>query len=283
MKAKTTPYLLVLPAWIWLAIFFVVPICGMLSVSLMTGNVLDGFTQTFHVANYAEAIDRYWRQILRSLAYGACATALCVAIGYPVAAWIAFRGGRHKTTYLLLLLLPFFVSQVLRTISWRFLLADDGVLLGPLKSIGLLPEDAHVLSTPLAVVTGLAYSHLPFMVLPIYAVLERVDHRVVEAARDLYATRAQAFLRVVLPMSLPGVFAGVLMVFVPTSADYVNASLLGGTGTTMIGNVIQSQYLVNNDYPMAAAITFVLMALLLAGIFGYARALGTERVMEVRA
>lgn len=282
-RTRAAPYLLVLPGWIWLAIFFVVPICGMLSVSLMTGNVIDGFTFTGAVGNYAEALERYWAQILRSLLYGFLATVLCIAMGYPVAYWIAFRGGEHKATYLLLLLLPFFVAQVLRTISWKFLLADNGMVLGTLKGIGLLPDSAHVLSTSAAVVFGLAYNFLPFMVLPIYAVLERVDHRVVEAARDLFASRVQAFVRVVLPLSLPGVFAGVLMVFVPTSADYVSASVLGGTGNTMIGNVIRSQYLVNNAYPMAAAITFVLMAILLLGIFGYARALGTEQVMEVQA
>ncbi|PSK98591.1 spermidine/putrescine transport system permease protein [Murinocardiopsis flavida] len=277
------PYLLVLPGWIWLAIFFVLPICGMLSVSLMTGNVIDGFGFTGAVGNYAEALGGYWEQILRSLLYGLCATVLCIAVGYPMAYWIAFRGGAHKATYLLLLLLPFFVAQVLRAISWKFILADNGVVLGPLKALGILGPDAHVLSTATAVVCGLAYNFLPFMVLPIYAVLERVDHSVVEAARDLFASRTQAFLRVVLPLSLPGVFAGVLMVFVPTSSDYVNAAVLGGTHNTMIGNVIRTQYLVNNAYPTAAAITFVLMAALLLGIFGYARALGTEQVMEVQA
>ena len=280
---KTTPYVLVLPAWIWLALFFVVPIGGMLSLSLTTGNVVTGFQQTFEVGNYVNAVGTYWEQILRSLGYGLAATLLCIVIGYPVAYWIAFHGGAHKSTYLLLVLLPFFVTQVLRTISWKFLLADNGLVLGPLKTLGLLPEDARVLSTTVAVVFGLAYNFLPFMILPIYAVLEQLDHRVVEAAHDLYASRFHAFVHVVLPLSLPGVFAGVLLVFVPSSADYVSASVLGGTNNTMIGNIIQSQYLVNNAYPTAAAITFVLMAVLLIGIFSYARALGTERVMEVQA
>ncbi|WP_017546813.1 ABC transporter permease [Nocardiopsis prasina] len=277
----TTPYVLVLPAWIWLALFFVVPIGGMLSLSLTTGNVVTGFQQTFEVGNYVNAVGTYWEQILRSLFYGGCATLVCIVVGYPMAYWIAFRAGPHKSTYLLLILLPFFVSFVLRTISWRFLLADNGVVLGTLKSVGMLPADAQVLNSAPAVVLGLAYNFLPFMVLPIYAVLERMDPRLVEAAHDLYAGRVQAFVRVILPVSLPGVFAGVLMTFIPTSADYVNASVLGGTHNTMIGNVIQTQYLVNNNYPIAASITFVLMGLLLVGIFSYARALGTERVMEV--
>ncbi|MFE3458712.1 ABC transporter permease [Nocardiopsis aegyptia] len=283
MNRKITPYALVLPAWAWLALFFVVPIGGMLSLSLTTGNVITGFQQTFAVGNYVDAVSTYWEQILRSLFYGACATVLCIAIGYPMAYWIAFKGGPYKSTYLLLILLPFFVSFVLRTISWRFLLSDTGVVLGPLKSMGLVPEGFALLNSATAVILGLAYNFLPFMILPIYAVLERMDPRMVEAAHDLYAGRFQAFVRVILPVSLPGVFAGVLMTFIPTSSDYVNASVLGGTHNTMIGNVIQTQYLINNNYPIASSITFVLMGLLLIGIFSYARALGTERVMEVHA
>ncbi|WP_026120098.1 ABC transporter permease [Nocardiopsis potens] len=277
------PYLLAAPAWLWLALFFLVPICSMLSISLMSGDLYQGYVLTWEFGNYADAVATYWRQLARSLAYGGCATLLCLAVGYPVAYWIAFRGGAYKNTYLLLLLLPMFVSFVLRTISWKALLADEGVVLGPLKDIGLLPEAAHVLNTAPAVVLGLAYNFLPFMVLPVYAVLERMDHRVVEAAQDLYAGRVRAFVSVVLPMSLPGVFAGVIMTFIPTSADYINAQVLGGAHNTMVGKIIESQYLVNNAYPMAAAITFVLMAVLLAGIFSYARALGTEQVMEVQA
>ncbi len=283
MRRKLTPYLLALPGWAWLALFFVVPLAGMVSLSLTSGNVITGFQQTFNVGNYVDAITTYSEQLFRSLLYGLGATLICVAIGYPAAYWIAFHGGKHKSTYLLLILLPFFVSFVLRTISWKFTLSDNGVVLGTLKTIGLLPDDFAVLNTAPAVVLGLAYNFLPFMVLPIYAVLERMDHRVVEAAHDLYASKLQAFLRIVLPISLPGVFAGGLMTFIPTTADYVNASVLGGPGNTMIGSIIKTQYLVNNDYPIAAAITFVLMAVLLLGIFSYARALGTERVMEVQA
>ncbi|MCW2904580.1 MAG: binding-protein-dependent transport system inner rane component, partial [Streptosporangiaceae bacterium] len=175
------------------------------------------------------------------------------------------------------------LSFVLRTISWSFLLADNGLVLGPLKNAHLVPADFHVLATGFAVVGGLTYNFLPFMVLPLYVALERVDPNVIEAARDLYAGRTQTFLRVVFPLSLPGVFAGVLMTFVPASSDYVNATVLGGTQNTMIGNVIQNQYLVTQTYPMASALSFTLMAALLLGIFGYARALGTEDVLEVAA
>ncbi|MFG3442685.1 ABC transporter permease [Nonomuraea sp. NPDC047897] len=280
---RLTPYLLALPGWMWLAIFLVVPMAAMASVSLQTGNAIDGFAMTFSVSNYTDALSRYSTQLARSLAYGAAATVAMLAIGYPVAYWIAFKGGHRKSMYLFLLLLPFFVSFVLRTISWGFLLADDGILFGTLKGWGLLPADFHVLATAFAVIAGLTYNWLPFMILPIYVALERVDPRVVEAAQDLYASRTAAFRRVVLPLSLPGVFAGVLMTFVPATADPVNAQVLGGTSNTMIGNIIQTTYLTNLQYPTASALSFTLMAVLLVGIFAYARALGTENVLEAAA
>jgi spermidine/putrescine transport system permease protein len=283
MRRRLTPYLLVLPGGLWLVVFFVLPMVVMLSFSLMQGDVVNGFQLTWHWQNYTDGLSTYADQLVRSLVYGVLATAACVVIAYPAAYWIAFHGGTRKSTYLFLMLLPFFVSFVLRTFSWKFLLADDGIVLGPLKSAGLLPEDFHVIATGFAVVAGLTYNYLPFMVLPIYVALERVDPKLIEAAQDLYAGRAQAFWRVVFPLSLPGVFAGVLMTFVPVSADYVNATVLGGTNNTMIGNIIQNLYLVDTQYPEAAALSFTLMAILLVGIFAYARALGTEDVLEVAA
>lgn len=280
---RLTPYLLALPSWMWLAIFLVVPMVAMLSVSLQSGNAIDGYAMTFSVSNYSNAISQFSTQFVRSFAYGAAATLAMLVIGYPVAYWIAFKGGARKSMYLFLLLLPFFVSFVLRTISWGFMLADDGILFGPLKAAGLLPAEFHVLATSVAVIGGLTYNFLPFMILPIYVALERVDPRVVEAAYDLYCGRFAAFRRVVLPLSLPGVFAGVLMTFVPAVADPVNAQILGGTSNTMIGNIIQTEYLTNLNYPTAAALSFTLMAVLLVGIFLYARALGTENVLEAAA
>jgi spermidine/putrescine transport system permease protein len=207
----------------------------------------------------------------------------CAVIAYPVAYWIAFHAGRHKSVFLFALLLPFFVSFVIRTQSWNVVLADNGIVLSPLKHAGLVSSRFHLLATPYAVIGGLTYNFLPFMVLPIYVALERLDPRLVEASADLYASPVQSFLRVVLPLSLPGVFAGVLLTFVPASADYVNASILGGASTTMIGNVIQTEYFTNLDYPNAAALSFVLMGALLLAVFAYARALGTEDVLEVAA
>ncbi|MFD0884223.1 ABC transporter permease [Streptosporangium algeriense] len=280
---RLAPYLLILPGGLWLLIFLVVPMVFMASVSTQEGDIINGFVQTFDFSVYGDAVTRYRTQFLRSVGYGLVGTAISIAMAYPVAYWIAFRGGSRKSTYLLLVLLPFFVSFVLRTVSWKFLLADDGLLLSPLKAMGLVAQDFHVLQTTAAVIGGLVYNYLPFMILPIYVALERIDPRVVEAAQDLYAARRQAFTKVVLPLSLPGVFAGVLMTFVPMTADYVNAGILGGPANTMIGNIIQTEYLVNADYPTAAALSFTLMAVMLAGIFAYARALGTENVLEAAA
>jgi spermidine/putrescine transport system permease protein len=283
LRQAAVPYLLMLPGGLWLVIFFVIPVVALISLSTQQGNIVDGFTQTFHFGNYASAWQNYQQQFLRSLLYGGLATLLCVLIGYPVAYWIAFRGGARKSFYLFLLLLPFFVSFVLRTVSWQYFLSDNGILLGPLKSWGVLPENFRILATGTAVVGGLTYNYLPFMVLPIYVALERIDIRLVEAAQDLFASRVGAFRRVVFPLSLPGVFGGVLLTFVPVVADYVNASILGGTSNTMIGNIIQDEFLQVQDYPTGSALSFMLMALLLIGMFSYARALGTENVLEVAA
>ena len=279
-RARFAPYLMVLPGGLWLAVFFLAPMLLMVSLSLQTGNLVDGFRQTLHWQNYTDGLDAYGDKFVRSLWYGLLATVACMAIAYPAAYWIAFRGGRRKSTYLFLLLLPYFVSFVLRTVAWKLVLTDNGPVLGPLRDHGVLPDGFHVLDTGVAVVSGLAYNFLPFMVLPIYVALERIDPRVVEAARDLYASRAQAFRRVILPLSLSGVFAGVVMTFVPASADYVNAEVLGGPRNTMIGNVIQAEYFDNGAYPMASALSFTLMAVLLVGIFAYARTLGTRDVLE---
>jgi spermidine/putrescine transport system permease protein len=283
MRSRLAPYVLILPGGLWLLIFFVIPMASMVSLSLAQGDVVSGYAPTFHWQTYVDALENYQDQVIRSLGYGLATTIVQIVLAFPIAYYIAFKGGTRKSMYLFLLLLPFFVSFVLRTISWRFMLTDDGMILGPLKSLGLLSANFHILGTAPAVISGLTYNFLPFMVLPIYVALERIDPRVLEAARDLYATPVQVFRRVVFPLSLPGVFAGVLMTFVPTSSDYVNSELLGSSSTTMIGQVIQAQYLRSQNYPTASALSFTLMGVLLIGIFLYARALGTEDVLKVAA
>jgi spermidine/putrescine transport system permease protein len=283
VRSRLSPYLLILPGGLWLAIFFLVPMVAMVSVSLQTGSLETGFTQTFNVQTYVDMISAYHVQLTRSLVYGLMTTVVTILLAYPMAYWIAFNGGRHKSTYLFLILLPFFVTFVIRTISWQFLLADDGIVLGTLKDWGVLPGTFHILATPTAVVGGLVYNFLPFMVLPIYVALERIDRALIEAASDLYASRREVFRRIVLPLSLPGVFAGVILTFVPAAADYVNAQILGGSGQVMIGNIIETLYITNSQYPQASALSSILLGALLIGIFVYARVLGTRDVLDASA
>jgi spermidine/putrescine transport system permease protein len=277
---RLSPYLLVFPGGMWLLLFFLVPLAFMASISLQTGNIFEGFRLTWRLANFTDVVQRYHVQLLRSLEYGLLATVATLVLAYPLAYWIAFRGGKNKTTFLFLLLLPFLVSFVIRTLVWQFILSDQGIVLGTLKNWHVLPESFHVLATPFAVVSGIAYNFLPFMALPLYVALERIDRSVIEAARDLYSSNLQVFARVILPLSMPGVFAGVLLTFVPAVGDYVNASILGGTRTTMIGNIIQLEFLQNFHYPVAAALSFLLMGGLLIGIFAYAKVLGSRSIEE---
>jgi spermidine/putrescine transport system permease protein len=280
LRKRLAPYGLAAPGSLWLLLFFVVPLFFMASLSLQTGNLLDGFRLTWHFANFTEALRLYHVQFLRSLVYGAVATAAALVVAYPLAYWIAFRGGRHKNTLLFLILLPFLVSFVIRTLSWQFILSSQGIVLGTLKNLHLVPQDYNVLATSTAVVAGIAYNYLPFMVLPLYVALERIDRNVVEAARDLYSTNRAVFSHVILPLSIPGVFAGVLLTFVPAVGDFVNAALLGGPGNTMIGNIIQLKYLQDFDYPIASALSLLLMLVLIIGIVLYARLLGTRQIEE---
>jgi spermidine/putrescine transport system permease protein len=283
LGARLAPYYLMLPGWLWLGLFFVVPTFFMLSMSTQTGDIVSGFRQTFHWGNYSDGWRLYHTQFIRSIEYGLIATAFCVTIGYPVAYWIAFRGGAHKSSLLFMLLLPFFVSFVIRTQSWNFILADNGMVVSRLRDWGIVSSDFHILATSAAVIGGLTYNFLPFMVLPIFVALERVEPALLEASADLYGSKRATFLKVVLPLSMPGVFAGALLTFVPASADYVNAAILGGSHTTMIGNIIQTEYFTNLNYPSAAALSFILMAGLLIGVFTYARAIGTENTLEMAA
>jgi spermidine/putrescine transport system permease protein len=250
----------------------------MASVSLQEGNLQQGFRFTGNVAIYGEVLARYNEQILRSLVYGLIVTLLCLLVAYPLAYTIAFRGGRWKNALLFLVILPFFVSFVIRTLSWKFILTDQGILLGTLKDWGVLGDDFRVLATPVAVIGGLFYNFLPFMALPLYVSLEKVDRSLLDAATDLYSSRASAFFRVTLPLSLPGIFAGTLLTFIPAVGDFINAELLGGLNTTMVGNVIQTEYLTNTDYPAASALSFTMMAVILVMVLVYARRMGTEEL-----
>ena len=267
------PYLFLVPGGLWLIVFFLVPVLAMAAVSLQEGTLGSGYRLTFNFGVFPEAITRWDDQLIRSLQYGLIVTLLTLLIGYPMAYTIAFRGGRYKSVLLLLVIMPFFTSFIIRTISWKFILADDGVVLGSLKDLGWIDAGFRILATPAAVISGITYNFLPFVVLPLYVALEKIDHRLIEAATDLYASRLQAFVRVTLPLSLPGVFAASLLAFIPAVGDYINAELLGSPGETMIGNVIQRLYLVNNDYPQASGLSLILMVGILLSVFAYTRLL----------
>ena len=276
---RVIPYALLAPGLLWLIVFYVLPGFQMLLTSFWSGTLETGYEFALsNISNYTDALAKYSAQFFRSILYGGLATLLTFAISYPLAYTIAFRGGRYKNLLLFLVVAPFFTSFLLRTISWKIILGDTGILLGPLKDAGILPDEFRLLATPIAVVFGIAYNFLPFMTLPIYVSLEKIDKRLVEAAEDLFATRIGAFRRVTLPLSLPGVFAGSLLTFIPAMGDYVNAQLLGNPDTTMIGNVIQNQFLTQNNYPTASALSFLLMAGILIAVAVYARLLGTDEL-----
>ena len=276
------PYLLLAPGLAWLALFFVVPLGFLGHQSLEEQNPVDfSYTFTWAWHNYSDAISSYHPQLVRSFEYAGIATVIALLISYPLVYWIAFRGGRWKNLLLLFIIGPFFVTYLIRTLAWQTILADQGPVVHFLRDVHLINvigDNDRLLATPTAVVAGITYNYLPFMALPLYVSLEQIDQRLIESAQDLYANAGTAFLRVTLPLSLPGVFAGTLLTFIPASGDFINAQLLGTTRTFMIGNVIQSRFLELTDYPVAATLSFILMAIIVLMVLAYSRVLGTERL-----
>src|SRR5215217_427703 len=242
-RRKLLPWLFLAPGLAWLVVFFAIPLVNQLNVSLQSGDPETGYVFNWAFSTYSDAISDYSEQFVRSIGYAATATVLCFAIAFPLAYFIALKAGRWKNFMLLLVILPFFVSYVLRTVSWQLILADDGFVVNTLQSVGLVSEDGRLLATRTAVIAGIVYNFLPFMALPLYVSLEKIDKRLIEAATDLYASRATAFRNVTLPLALPGIFAGSLLTFIPACGDFVNAALLGTPRQYMIGNVIQSKFI----------------------------------------
>ena len=275
-----TPYLLLAPGLLFLALFFLVPLGFLFYQSLQSGNLIygAGYAFTWEWSNYSSAVSQYHNEFIRSFEYAAIATLIALVVSYPVAYWIAFRGGRWKNLLLLGIVAPFFVTYLIRTLAWQTILADHGFVVRTLQTLHLVSPGGRVLNTAVAVVAGITYNFLPFMALPLYVSLEQIDRSLVEAAEDLYASKLQGFLRVTFPLSLPGVVAGTLLTFIPAAGDFINAQLLGGPTNHMIGNVIESKFLENTDYPAAAAMSFILMAIIVAMVLGYARAVGTEKL-----
>ena len=276
-RKGAAPYALLTPGTAWLLVFFVVPMYYLAKMSLEQG-LFPLFSFSWAWSNFSDAVSAYRTQFVRSLEYAGLATLIALVISYPLAYWIAFRGGRWKNLFLLLVIAPFFVTYLIRTLAWETILSDGGIVVTVLKDIHVLGSDGRLLATSAAVIAGITYNFLPFMVLPLYVSLEQIDQRLIEAAEDLYASKPRAFMRVTFPLSLPGVFAGVLLTFIPAAGDFINAQLLGTPRQYMIGNVIQSEFLAVRDYPTAAALSFVLMAAILVLVLIFARALGTERL-----
>jgi spermidine/putrescine transport system permease protein len=280
-RRKLIPWYFAAPGLLWLVIFFLIPLLNQVSVSLMTGDPEAGYTVTWAFSNYTDAIQQYWPQIERSLIYAFAATVIDLLIAFPLAYFIAYKSGRWKGVLLLMVVLPFFMSQVLRTVSWQLILTDNGWVVKQLRGVGVLSDNGRVLATSWAVIGGIAYNYLPFMVLPLYASLDRLDRRLIEAATDLYASRATAFRKITLPLATPGIFAGSLLCFIPATGDFINAALLGSSKQYMIGNVIQTNFLTVLDYPTAAALSFFLIGLILVGIAIYSALLGSKNLTEV--
>ncbi|MEA2412126.1 MAG: spermidine/putrescine transport system permease protein [Thermoleophilaceae bacterium] len=278
-RRRLWPYLLLLPGLAWLIAFFLVPILSQSWVSLETGNLEEGFRFNWAFQTYSDALSNYGEQFLRSFEYAGVATVLALVISFPLAYYIAFKS-RRKNLLLLLIILPFFTSYLVRTIAWETILSDDGFVVNTLQSLGLLSSDGRLLATRTAVIAGITYNFLPFMALPLYVSLEKIDRRLIEAATDLYASRFTAFRKVTVPLALPGIFAGSLLTFIPAVGDFINAQFLGTSREYMIGNVIQSKFLTTSDYPTAAALSFMLMGVILVAVFTYAKLLGTRNLTE---
>jgi spermidine/putrescine transport system permease protein len=265
------------PGAIWLILFFVLPMLLMAEVALRSGSLIEGYNFTWEWSNFPNALEGRGDQILRTVMYSGVATLLALLIAYPLAYAIAHKvSPKWRVFMLFAVIAPFFTTYLIRTIAWKTILSDSSPVVDVLQVIALVPDDGRVLATSGAVIAGLTYNFIPFMILPIYANLEQLDTRLIEAAKDLYSSARQAFLRVTLPLTMPGIVAGVLLTFIPAFGDYVNAALLGGTNQAMIGNKIQSLYLVEKDYPEAAALSFLMMAAILIMVLIYIRAAGTS-------
>jgi spermidine/putrescine transport system permease protein len=277
---STLPYLLLLPGLLWLVLFFIVPIFSLGQMSTNVAGADTGeFVQGYRFANYIDAFSASKEQFFRSFLYGILATLIALAIAYPLAYAIAFKSGKWKNVLLVLVVAPFFVSFLLRTIAWKQILGEEGPVVGVLRGLHLISPQTSITSSAFAVVTGLAYNFLPFMTLPLYASLERIDPRTLEAAGDLYANGITTFRKITLPLSMPGVVAGTLLTFIPAAGDYINATILGSPANKMLGNVIEARFFKIVDYPTAAALSFTLMTAILILVTFYIRRAGTEELI----
>jgi spermidine/putrescine transport system permease protein len=277
-KGSKVGYLLLLPGIAWLLLFFAVPAAQLVATSLYdpNGSLETGYAMTWSFPNFLDALSTYGEEFARGLGYAASATVLALLLGYPLAYAIAFKSGRWKNVMLVLVVAPFFTSFLVRTLAWKSILADNGFVVQSLQAVGILDPDGRLLATSVAVVAGLTYNFLPFMVLPLYASLEKIDLGLVEAGSDLYASSFTSWRKITLPLSMPGVVAGTLLTFIPAAGDFINPTLLGSPGQYTIGNVIENTFLVQLDFPMAAACSVILMVTIVVLVLLYVRRANSE-------
>lgn len=276
-QGRFAPYGMLSPGLIWLVLFFLVPVVMLFRAALSTKpSRFANPVFSWDWSNFSSAFSDYGDEFVRSFVYAGIATVLAILLGYPLAYWIATQGGKYRNLLIGLVVVPFFTSYLIRTIAWTSILRDDGPAVNLLHLLPWVGSDGRVLATPWAVIGGLTYNFISFMILPIYVSLEKIDFRLTEAAADLYGTPWTAFRKIVLPLSMPGVFAGSLLVFIPAAGDYLNNRYLGSAKTSMIGTVVQNQFLVQVDFPQAAALSVVLMVIITALVLVYSKFLGTE-------
>ncbi|MHB1171943.1 MAG: ABC transporter permease [Lacisediminihabitans sp.] len=277
---------LLLPGIFYLVLFFLVPLVSLAMTSLQAPSATNfgTYIPAFEWQNYADVVGQYATQIFRSFFFALLATIFALLFSYPLAYFIGVKARPWpvlQSLMLVLVIAPFFISFLLRTLAWKQILSDEGPVVTVLKALSLMGQQDHLTGTPVAVVFGLTYNFIPFMCLPLYTTLERLDLRYVEAGSDLYANAFTTFRTVTIPLSMPGIVSGTLLTFIPASGDYINASseFLGGTSSTMIGNVIQSNFLVQQNYPAAAALSILLMAIILILVSVYVRRSGTDDLL----
>ena len=275
MSERRFAGLTLLPGAAWLALLFLVPLAITLAISFGTTDELGNALYAWHPENYSRVFDPLFAPVLlRSVGYAAATVTLCLLIGYPIAYFIARFGGRYKYLLVALVVLPFLVNYLIRVYAWTALLSDEGIINGALQHFDLTSDSIRFLNTPYAVIGGLVYGYMAFMILPVYAALDRMDPSLIEAGKDLYANGWQTFRHVTWPATFQGVLAGGVLVFLPAVGDFVSAQLLGGTDTYMVGNLIQQQFFEANNYPFGAALTTVLMGFLLIFMVFYLRSAG---------
>jgi spermidine/putrescine transport system permease protein len=273
---------LLAPAALWLGLFFLVPLLLILAYSFGTSGVYGGITLGFNPGNYLKVFDPLYLEIVaRTFVIAATNTLLCLLLGYPLAYFIALKAGRWKTVLILMVMVPFWTSFLIRAYAWVVILSGNGIANKTLQFLGIANEPMNLIFAPGAVTLGMAYAYLPFMILPLYAALEKFDTRLKEAAQDLGASRWATFWRVTFPLSMPGVIAGSILVFIPSAGEFVIPNLLGGSRTVMMGNLVQQQFLQARDWAFGSALAMILAALLLAAILFYVRRVGTERLEGV--